>query len=180
MDINGLECVDFGFENCDGITIPAERILRLEFEVDENEYITDFHCVINGDGGCKYSREWMGNRLSPVQRIAAWDDIVTVSIKFTGKDEVVRYVIWDEDGSDENNSYQKTVKTNDGLLISIRKENEETDNGGDDYYSHYYGDYGIVKEYGDCDLWFEPITDELDGFVLRSLDQSIKAVYTKQ
>lgn len=29
-------------------------------------------------------------------------------------------------------------------------------------------EYGIVKEYSDYDLWYEPITDEIDGFVLRN------------
>ena len=40
--------------------------------------------------------------------------------------------------------------------------------------------YGLVKEYEDSDLWYEPFTDTLDGFVLRSKDGvEIKDIYSK-
>jgi hypothetical protein len=39
-------------------------------------------------------------------------------------------------------------------------------------------EYGLIKEYKDSDLWFEPITDEIDGFVIRSKDGvEIIAIY---
>lgn len=39
-------------------------------------------------------------------------------------------------------------------------------------------DYGLIREFKDTDLWFEPITDEIDGFVLRSKDGvEIKGIY---
>ena len=40
-------------------------------------------------------------------------------------------------------------------------------------------DYGLVNEYDDLDLWYEPITDEIDGFVTRNKDGTIKDVYMK-
>jgi hypothetical protein len=40
--------------------------------------------------------------------------------------------------------------------------------------------YGIVREYSNgTTLWFEPITDELDGFVLRKSGGSIQSVFSE-
>jgi len=41
-------------------------------------------------------------------------------------------------------------------------------------------EYGVVKEFKDTDLWYEPITDVLDGFVLRKKNQSIVAIYPEE
>lgn len=42
----------------------------------------------------------------------------------------------------------------------------------------YYLTYGIVREFSNCTvLWYEPITDEIDGFVLRASDGSIICVW---
>lgn len=39
--------------------------------------------------------------------------------------------------------------------------------------------YGIIQEFEDgTTLWFEPITDERDGFALRQSDGSIQSVYS--
>lgn len=40
--------------------------------------------------------------------------------------------------------------------------------------------YGIVKSYTDWDLWFEPITDTIDGFVMRNHEGSIIGVFPEQ
>lgn len=40
--------------------------------------------------------------------------------------------------------------------------------------------YGIVKKYdNDTTLWFEPVTDELDGFVLRKSGSLVESVFSK-
>lgn len=43
-------------------------------------------------------------------------------------------------------------------------------------------EYGIMKEYENFTLWFEPITDTLDGFVLREKEypHAIVEVYTRR
>lgn len=39
-------------------------------------------------------------------------------------------------------------------------------------------DYGIIKEFkDDTTLWYEPITDEINGFVLRDRDGYIIKVW---
>ena len=38
-------------------------------------------------------------------------------------------------------------------------------------------EYGLVKEYDEYDLWFEPITDTNDGFVIKSKDDEILEMY---
>lgn len=40
--------------------------------------------------------------------------------------------------------------------------------------------YGIVKSYTDWDLWFESITDTVDGFVMRKHDGSIIGIFPEQ
>ena len=40
--------------------------------------------------------------------------------------------------------------------------------------------YGIVKSYTDWDLWFEAITDTVDGFVMRNHDGRIIGVFPEQ
>ena len=40
--------------------------------------------------------------------------------------------------------------------------------------------YGIIKSYTDWDLWFEAITDTVDGFVMRNHDGSIIGVFPEQ
>jgi hypothetical protein len=41
-------------------------------------------------------------------------------------------------------------------------------------------DYGCIKEYDDCDLWFEPITDIIDGFVIRDKNDGIIKIFMEQ
>ncbi|WP_373266148.1 hypothetical protein [Hungatella hathewayi] len=38
---------------------------------------------------------------------------------------------------------------------------------------------GLIKSIDDYDIWFEPITDSISGFVIRNNDGSIKEIYTK-
>ena len=40
--------------------------------------------------------------------------------------------------------------------------------------------YGIIKSYTDWDLWFEAITDTMDGFVMRNHDGNIIGVFPEQ
>ena len=40
-------------------------------------------------------------------------------------------------------------------------------------------EYGIVKEYSDYDLWYEPITDEIDELVLRYKNGMIFRVFSE-
>lgn len=40
--------------------------------------------------------------------------------------------------------------------------------------------YGLVKTYTDWDLWFEPITDVIDGFVMGNREGSIIGVFPEQ
>jgi hypothetical protein len=41
--------------------------------------------------------------------------------------------------------------------------------------------YGIVKKYDNgTTLWFEPITDETDGFVLRKSGSTIQSVFSEK
>ncbi len=39
--------------------------------------------------------------------------------------------------------------------------------------------YGLKLENNLYDIWFEPITDELDGFVMRSKDGVIIKIYSE-
>ena len=42
----------------------------------------------------------------------------------------------------------------------------------------YELEYGIIKEFGDGTvLWYEAITDEFDGFVLRTADGYVKKIW---
>jgi len=38
-------------------------------------------------------------------------------------------------------------------------------------------DIGLIKETESYDLWFEPITDEINGFVIRDKKGFIKQIY---
>lgn len=38
---------------------------------------------------------------------------------------------------------------------------------------------GLIKSMDDYDIWFEPITDTINGFVIRNKDGSIKEIYMK-
>lgn len=41
--------------------------------------------------------------------------------------------------------------------------------------------YGIVRKFEDgTTLWYEPITDEIDGFVLRGSKDRIQTVYSEK
>ena len=41
-------------------------------------------------------------------------------------------------------------------------------------------EYGIVREYDEVTLWFEPIDDDLDALVLRNRSGEILSVLTEQ
>lgn len=39
--------------------------------------------------------------------------------------------------------------------------------------------YDLIKEYDDYDIFFEPITDTIDGFVIRSKEGYILKIYSE-
>lgn len=41
-------------------------------------------------------------------------------------------------------------------------------------------EYGCIYENDKYDVWFEPVTDEVDGFVIRNKDGSIKDIYVSR
>lgn len=42
------------------------------------------------------------------------------------------------------------------------------------------GDIGLIKSGKDYGIWYEPITDTINGFVVRNKDGSINEIYTKE
>lgn len=40
-------------------------------------------------------------------------------------------------------------------------------------------EYGLVKKYNHSELWYEPFTDEINGFILYDLDNNPISMYTK-
>jgi hypothetical protein len=40
-------------------------------------------------------------------------------------------------------------------------------------------EYGVIKEYTDYDIWYEAITDEIDGFVLRDKNGAILKTFSE-
>jgi hypothetical protein len=121
--MNNLKSLEFWFENCEGVTIPVECISNLDYKIEDNK-ITEFKCNIIDNGKTNYSKTWADNDITPLQRIAKYNDIT--SIKFTYNDGQSKdyYVLWDSD-NDENSPYQKSeMKNFREIDLSIDKTNQ--------------------------------------------------------
>lgn len=121
MDINNIESIDFIFENLESMTIPIENFKSLEIEKVGDYY--SLSCLIEGVDKIimDISYEAYSN---PFQRIANYNDITKIEIKYKNGNIGNLYMIWEGEYS---NSYQEShlLKFN-KIRIEINKEVKQT------------------------------------------------------
>lgn len=122
MNIDNIESIDFVFENCEYIKIPIENFKSLEIEKENNDSYS-LSCIIEGVDKIQEHTLYK-EYSSPFQRIANYNDITSIEIKYKNGDIDTLYMIWEGDYS---NFYQKSrlLRFN-KIKIDINKEVKQT------------------------------------------------------
>ena len=123
MDINNIEFIDFIFENCEGIRVPIENFKSLEIE-KVDDYYYSLSCTIEGVDKIIQEYTLYEGYSNPFQRIANYNDITKIEIKYKNGNIGNLYMIWEGEYS---NSYQEShlLKFN-KIRIEINKEVKQT------------------------------------------------------
>ena len=128
MDIKDIKEIRFTFEDCESTTIPIKCFKTLKYTIHKN-YITYFNADIinNADisADILYECTFEGNNVTPIQRIAAYNDIT--NIHFIKIDNAVEqyHVIYHDNKYNENESdyqYTKLVNYNE-VILNIKRNN---------------------------------------------------------
>jgi DNA-directed RNA polymerase subunit RPC12/RpoP len=124
--MNNLSYLEFWFENCEGVTIPAECINNLDYKIEDNK-ITEFKCNIVDNGKTNYSTTWADNDITPLQRITKYNDITSIKFTYDDGESKDYYVIWDDSDSQYNSYQNNTSKSFREIDLSIDKTNLKDD-----------------------------------------------------
>jgi len=124
MNIKDIKEIQFIFENCESITIPIKCFKTLKYSIHKN-YITYFNADIIDNTNILYGCTFEGNNVTPIQRIAAYNDIN--SIHFIKADNTIEqyYTIYHDNKYNENeNDYQYTnlISYNE-IILNIKQSN---------------------------------------------------------
>lgn len=137
-----IKSVEMVFENCEGLDVPYSLIGLLELKgiettmsmvakygknLKETKTCKEFAIALNrGLNGSKecYVTKWSTEK--PIDRIHAYQDIVSVTLKFEDGSEDEYYLDWKEDESNPfDNGYQKSSMNSYGDLFIEVSSNEE-------------------------------------------------------
>lgn len=121
-NIDNIESIDFIFENCEYISIPIENFKSLEIEKAGDYY--SLSCIIEGVDKIILEYPLYEGYSNPFQRIANYNDITSIEIKYKDGNIENLYMIWEGEYS---NNYQDShlLKFN-KIKIDINKEVKQT------------------------------------------------------
>ncbi|GEM_PF-3308584 len=99
--------IEIGLENCESVIIPFDCFKEFDYISKDDTHISVLTCLIEDNGKSEYSSTFMNSKISPIQRLAKYDDIAYIEIHFVNGTSSFLYVIW-HDGDDDNNKNQKS------------------------------------------------------------------------
>lgn len=99
--------IEIGLENCESVIFPFECCKKFDYVLKDDTHIATLTCLIEDNGKSKYSSILINSRISPIQRLAEYDDITYIKIHFENGTSSFFYVIWN-DGALDNNKNQKS------------------------------------------------------------------------
>lgn len=99
--------IEIGLENCESVIIPFECFKKFDYTPKDDTHIETLTCLIEDNGNFKYSSILMDSKISPMQRLAEYNDISYIEIYFENDTSKFFYVVWN-DGDLDNNKNQKS------------------------------------------------------------------------
>ena len=102
-NIDNIESIDFIFENCEYMSIPIENFKSLKIEKVGDYY--SLSCIIEGIDKIILGYPSYEGHPNPFQRIANYNDITSIEIKYKNGNIDNLYMIWEGEYS---NFYQKS------------------------------------------------------------------------
>lgn len=103
--------IKIGLENSETVIILFECFKKFDYVLKGDTHIETLTCLIEDNGKSKYSSNLMDSKISPIQRLAEFNDITDIEIHFENGTSSLFYVIWN-DGNLDNNKNQKSQLLN--------------------------------------------------------------------
>lgn len=106
-----IEKVEICFENFESIIFPYKCIKSLEYSLKDDGNIEMVKFIIEDNGNSKYAGISVDNNIkpmiSPIERIANFNDIDTINVIYEDK-SIRRFVVPWEDGRYDSDKLQRT------------------------------------------------------------------------
>lgn len=114
-----IEYIEFTLENCEGMKIPYENFKQ--FLLEEKDGHVSLDCIIEGVDNIEYDIYTRGE--SPLQRLARYDDISCIIIKFEDEKDTVSYLpMWRNPYFADNEFQTSTILEFNKIHIRINRD----------------------------------------------------------
>ena len=112
MEKKDIKEIQFTFENCENITIPIKCFKTLKYTIHKN-CITYFNADIINNTNILYGITFGRNSITPIQRIALYNDITHIDFIKTNNTVERYYTIYhDKKYNEDDNDYQYIKQSN--------------------------------------------------------------------
>ena len=124
MEKKDIKEIQFTFENCENITIPIKCFKTLKYTIHKN-CITYFNADIINNTNILYGITFGRNSITPIQRIALYNDITHIDFIKTNNTVERYYTIYhDKKYNEDDNDYQYTKLINyNEVILNIKQNN---------------------------------------------------------
>ena len=128
-----IKAIEFGFENCECITIDSKYIGDFSMEGFETKIMGAGVCSIREYTTCEkidlviykdanITVESYGDKYKVFDRILSWNDITSICLKYEDDIEREIYVPWYEENNPYNNKAQSSFMSDEHLYLTINKD----------------------------------------------------------
>ena len=128
-----IKAIEFGFENCECITIDSKYIGDFSMEGFETKIMGAGVCTIREYTTCEkidlviykdanITVESYGDKYKVFDRILNWNDITGICLKYEDDIEREIYVPWYEENNPYNNKAQSSFISDEHLYLTINKD----------------------------------------------------------
>ena len=128
-----IKAIEFGFENCECITIDSKYIGDFSMEGFETKIMGAGVCTIREYTTCEkidlviykdanITVESYGDKYKVFDRILSWNDITSICLKYEDDIEREIYVPWYEENNPYNNKAQSSFMSDEHLYLTINKD----------------------------------------------------------
>ena len=128
-----IKAIEFGFENCECITIDSKYIGDFSMEGFETKIMGAGVCTIREYTTCEkidlviykdanITVESYGDKYKVFDRILNWNDITSICLKYEDDIEREIYVPWYEENNPYNNKAQSSFISDEHLYLTINKD----------------------------------------------------------
>ena len=128
-----IKAIEFGFENCECITVDSKYIGDFSMEGFETKIMGAGVCTIREYTTCEkinlviykdanITVESYGEEYKVFDRMLSWNDITSICLKYEDDIEQEIYVPWYEENNPYNNKAQSSFMSDEHLYLTINKD----------------------------------------------------------